>query len=172
MIPQAGDVLLTRSNDFIGWAIRKAEARRYGGDSGEAQFNHAALLVDSFGTIIEALSSGLQLGRVANYDKYVILRPPYPNDLERDFVVKHARERLLAGHKYGFLTIVSLALAYLTGTRLRFGMRGEDICSGFVSTEVELGDVFVGEDDPEWNSPADILQAATFGKWVWIEKHL
>jgi hypothetical protein len=62
---------------------------------------------------------------------------------------------------------VSLALAFVFQTRLRFGRVGEHICSGAVSHALARSGLDMGEDE-EWNSPADILHIAAAQRWAWV----
>ena len=68
----------------------------------------------------------------------------------KDCVAKHA--------KYGYLTILSIALSLLFGGRLGFGVDGQEICSGLVGRALErTGEVF--EEDPWHMMPADLAAA-------------
>jgi len=75
--------------------------------------------------------------------------------------------KAMLGDKYGFLEIVSEALAFFNGTKLRFGIEGQHICSGAVSDACQQGGIDMGDDD-EWNSPADVMKIALDQKWTWV----
>src|SRR4051812_39483936 len=66
--PQPGDFILTHNDSWTGWLIRLGQGLRYRGASRKyARWNHAALVVDSTGSIIEALGSGVCTGNLAKY---------------------------------------------------------------------------------------------------------
>jgi hypothetical protein len=164
---QPGDVGLTHGSGPVDWAIRFAEARRYGAKSPEARWNHAYMIVDSAGGLVEAQGRGVVRDTMdheyANAE-YVILRPPYPPGGADKAV---AAMEGMVGSKYGYVEIVSEALAFMTQTKLRFGVAGQHICSGAVSFAVDQGGVPMG-DDEEWNSPADVMHVALNQKWAWV----
>lgn len=161
--PDPGDVGLTHGSGLVDWAIRFAEARRYGRSSPQANWNHAFLIVDAEGGLIEAQGHGVvrnSLKAEYSHADYVIMRPPFPaGGADRAVAVMTA----MLGDHYGYLEIVCEGLAFLTQTRLRFAVAGEHICSGAVSRAVTVGGVDMG-DDEEWNSPADVMNVALKGK--------
>ena len=164
---EAGDVGLTRGKGFVDWAIRFAEARRYGGSSPEARWNHAFMIVDASGALVEAQGHGVvrdSLDHEYRKADYILLRPDYPSGGAAKAV---AAMEGMVGSRYGYLEIVSEALAFLTQTKLRFGVAGEHICSGAVSFAVDQGGVPMG-DDEEWNSPADVMHIAIQRGWAWV----
>jgi hypothetical protein len=163
---KSGDVGLSRGEDFVDWWIRFAEARRYGKQSREARWNHAFLVVDATGNLIQAEANGIVRGKLSEYagGSYTILRPPYPT--EGAIRAVHAMSQML-GERYNYLEIASLALALLTQTKLRFGIEGTQICSGSVSWALTVGGVDCGE-DPTYNTPADLMHAAEVHGWLLI----
>lgn len=164
---QPGDVGLAHGSGLADWAIRFAEARRYGTKSPEPRWNHAFMIVDAAGSLIEAQGRGMVRDTMdheyANTE-YVILRPPYPPAGAHRAV--GAMEGML-GSRYGYVEIASEAVAFMTQTKLRFGVAGQHICSGAVSFAVDQGGVPMG-DDEEWNSPADVMHVALSQKWAWV----
>ena len=59
--------------------------------------------------------------------------------------------------KYGFVTLASLALTMLTGSKLTFFVDGRYICSGFVARAMErTGTLF--DRDPVHITPADLAK--------------
>ena len=59
--------------------------------------------------------------------------------------------------KYGWLTIASIALTVLTGSKFTFFVDGEFICSGFVARAMErTGAIFTR--DPVHITPADLAK--------------
>ena len=76
-------------------------------------------------------------------------------DLDRDQVVEFAR--YCRDHQYGYLTIVSLTLSLATGSRLSFGVDGQEICSGLVARALErAGEIF--PEEPWHATPAGLAK--------------
>jgi uncharacterized protein YycO len=138
----------------VGQALRfRGKNRKY------AHWNHAALVVGAGGGIIEALgpSPGVVQQDISKYAprEYTIVRiRASPED--RDEAVGFARACL--GEKYGVLTIVSIAISLLTGTRFSFGFDGQKTCSGLVARALErTRAIFTKE--PSHIMPADLARA-------------
>lgn len=92
---------------------------------------------------------------------FIILRPAFPPGGADKAVAAMVG---MLGEKYGYIEIVSEALAFLTQTKLRFGVSGQQICSGAVSFALDQGGIPMGTDD-EWNSPADVMHIAEQQGW-------
>jgi len=144
--PRRGDFVLIHGSHWTSWLVQAGQAFRYRGDSRRYTYwNHAAIFSDDAGHIIEALGAGVVERHISVYDPadyhVVFLRMA---DLDRDQVVafaRHCREQ-----QYGYLTIASLALSLVTGSRLSFGMDGQEICSGLVARSLErAGEIFPEE---------------------------
>ena len=167
MTYEPGDVGLAHGSGFVDWAIRYAERRRYGSKSQEARWNHAFMIVDAFGALVEAQGRGVVRSSMAGeyaHGDVVVVRPPYPSGGAARAV---ATMEAMVGSHYGYLEIASEALAFLTQTKLRFGVAGQHICSGAVSYACDQGGVPMG-DDEEWNSPADVMHIALAQHWTWV----
>ena len=161
-----GDVGWIVQHDFASWWIRWAQQRKYGKHAPEARYNHCFLVVGTAGEIIEADPSGIALGNLSEYagTEMVLRTPPYaPGDAA--VAVAAAHELLDAGDRYGFLVMGSLAVAMLTGTKLRIGIKGTQVCSGAVSYEVTRANIDVGQDE-EYNTPADVMHVAGAQAWA------
>ena len=155
-----GDFILTHSSGIYGRLIRFGEAIRYWGqDKVFAHWSHAAIFVDDDGNIIEALGGGVQKRNISVYrgTEYVVVHLPLTTvPLDRDEAVKFAEYCL--NDKYGWLTIVSIALCLLTGAKLSFGVDGQQICSALVARCVErIGEIF-SEAEPWHLMPADLAK--------------
>jgi len=159
--PKPGDFALTRGHEWTGVMIRIGERLRYRGPNRRfAYWNHAALITDSNGGIIEALGSGVQAGNISKYTPidYQVVRLENVSDEDREHEVAFAKDCLARNQKYGYLTILSIALSLLFGGRLGFGIDGQEICSGLVGRALErTGEVFAEE--PWHMMPADLAQA-------------
>lgn len=164
---QPGDVGLAHGSGLVDWAIRFAEARRYGSKSQEARWNHAFLIIDENGGLIEAAGQGVRRDTMEKeyaHGDYVVLRPPF-GEGGADRAIATMTKML--SDKYGYLEIVCEALAFLTQTKLRFGFANQQICSGAVSYALDQGGIPMGEDE-EWNSPADVMHIAIQQQWRWV----
>src|SRR5437879_10079327 len=143
--PRRGDFVLTHGSQWTSRLIQAGQALRYyGGSRKYTYWNHAAICPDDAGHIIEALGAGVVERHISVYDPadyhVVFLRMA---DLDRDQVVEFAR--YCRDHQYGYLTIVSLTLSLATGSKLSFGVDGQEICSGLVARALERA----GERFPE-----------------------
>lgn len=162
MTPTAGDIGFASQPGFINWAIRFAQRRKYGKNSPAARWNHVFMVTDDVGGIIQANAAGVQRGRLSQYatTDYEVKRPPYESPRCAQIAVAAMTEQL--GDHYGFLTIASVALSLLTGTKLRFGISGQEICSGACADALTRADIDCGPDDA-FDTPADLYSLV---KWV------
>jgi hypothetical protein len=169
-----GDVGFASQPGFINWWIRLAQRRKYGKYSPCARWNHVFMVTDTSGGIIQAVSRGMVRGHVSDYagQDIEVRRPPYGPTWVRNgsqmggLTAAEAMEELWADHDhYGFLTIASVALALLTGTKLRFGIDGTEICSGAVAYALTRANIDVGQ-DCEFNTPADLFSYAIAQNWT------
>ncbi len=159
--PERGDFVLTRGHEWTSVMIRVGERLRYRGENRKFAFwNHAALFTDENGGIIEALGSGVKAGNISKYAPidYHVVRLDDVSDEDRQHEVAFAKDCVAKHDKYGYLTILSIALSLLFGGRLGFGIDGQEICSGLVGRALErTGEIF--EEDPWHMMPADFAQA-------------
>ena len=136
---QAGDFILTHGNDLYDKLIRFGQALRFvGGDRKYTYWNHAAIIVDEQGTLIEALSNGVSKTNISKYkpvEYHLVRLGTTADDFDRIEAVRFAQWSL--GEKYGWLTIMSIAIGLLTGGRFTFGYEGQVICSGLVARAME-----------------------------------
>lgn len=155
MSARPGDVILEHDGDFPDRLIQFGQAISAGPK--RSHWNHVMLgsCYDADGNllVIEATGSGVVEDRLlapGRGELQVVAVEPAET---RARAVIFARARL--GDKYGWGTIASIVLTILTGSRIRFGLRGAYICSGLVASALTFGGVEMG-DDPEWAWPADL----------------
>lgn len=155
-----GDFVLTHGSHWMNHLISFGQALRFrGADRKYAYWNHAALIVGANGDIIEALAAnpGVVQQNLSKYapGEYTVVRvTASPED--RGEAVDFARSCL--AEPYGALTVVSIALSLLTGTRFSFGFEGQTICSGLVARALErTRAIFKAE--PSHMMPADLAKA-------------
>jgi hypothetical protein len=144
--PQPGDFIVTHTGGFINWLIRWATFSRW---------NHAALVVDAEGTIIEALTRGLRKNNMSKYSaQELYLVQVDLSDEDRREVVAYGKAILKRHPAYGFMAIASIALKILTRSRLVFKLDGTLICSEFVANALARGGV-IWYKDTSLITPAD-----------------
>jgi hypothetical protein len=154
-----GDFLLTHGDSFFSRLIRFGEGLRiHGDDKVYAWFNHAALVTGTHGEIAEALGRGVVPGNASKYQSkdYVVVRTGADAEDVAEILafaqwVVHNRPR------YGWFTIMSLALTLLTGAKFTFFIDGEYICSGFVARAMERTGALFSR-DPVHITPADLAK--------------
>ncbi len=161
---QPGDVGWVSQKGWQDALIRWAQHRKYG-DSPAASFNHV-FLVTGPDEVIQANASGVAVGKLSAYgpaDQLTLRHPPYGELGANLTAVSAARE--LLGTKYGYWTIACEAISLLTGTRLRFGLEGTEICSGLVAYALTRANIDLGEDEL-FSTPADIFATAIQQAWA------
>ncbi len=155
-----GDFLLTHSSGIYGSLIRFGEAIRYWGkEKLFAHWSHAAIFVDEEGNIIEALGGGVQKRNIAVYrgTEYVVVHLPVTT-IAADRMEAVAFAEYCLNDKYGWFTIVNIALCLLTGAKIGFGVDGQQICSALVARCIErIGEIFT-EGEPWHLMPADLAK--------------
>ena len=156
--PEPGDFLLTHAHAWTSALIRFGESIRYRGPNRKfAYWSHAVAVVSDTGEIVEALGSGVQTGNISKYagTDYAYVRiQATPED--RAEMANFALEQARVHTKYGYLTLVSIALGLLTSGRLTFGLSGTEICSGLVARMLERG-TYIWVDPPSV-MPADLAR--------------
>lgn len=151
-----GDVILVAGHAFISKAISAVQRLEH--PARYADFTHAAYVLGGNGIIAESLEWGVELEDLRKYDDtaYVVIHQnPDRHDVLQmgEFVgsVLASPER----EGYGYLTILSILLTNLTGSKLTFGLATTQICSGFVASAlVRMGHIF--DKEPHFITPADL----------------
>ena len=154
--PEPGDLILTHNPYWTSRIIRFGQRLRYPAEA--AFYNHVAVAYDSRGTIVEALGGGVEKRHISAYEGtpyYVVKIGAGSGD--RRQVVNFLDAVLEARWRYGYLTILSVALTLLTGYSLVFARSGTAICSGLASEALtRCGEVF--EKPPAFMVPADLAR--------------
>lgn len=157
LAPDSGDFILTHGSAFLSRLIRFGEALRLRGAARRyAYWNHAALITDAGGSLIEATGNGVRRGNLSEYtpNDYYLVRIGASEE-DRSEVVAFGEWAADAHASYGWLTIVSVAASILTGCKLTFFIDGEFICSGLVARAQERTTALFGL-DPVHITPADL----------------
>lgn len=173
------DVLLHRGNSWTDTIIRWAQ-RVNGYPPAAAAVTHVAIVTDTthvssfsglphhprhdYGIIgsIEATHHGTRRRPVSvpltgGWE----LAPITASAADREHAVRFAESRL--GQRYGWVTILSIALHFLTGGRLALGLDGTEICSALVARALEHAGYELPF-DPANATPADIAMLLTPAK--------
>lgn len=157
--PQPGDFILTHGHSLSGKLIRLGQRLRFWGkDSQYAHWNHAALIVDKGGGLIEALGHGVLRTHISKYrprEYHLVRLGQTANRADRMEAVRFAEWCL--GEKYGWTTIVCIALGLITSGRFTFGFEGQQICSGLVARAMERTTA-IFDRNPEDIMPADLAK--------------
>ncbi|MEX1358062.1 MAG: hypothetical protein WD981_05510 [Gaiellaceae bacterium] len=154
---EPGDFLLTHGRAWTSRIIRFGQALRFRGEDAKyARWNHAAIVVDEQGDLVEALGAGVQKRHISVYDgtEYRLVR-----------ISASAADRRQAAafalwcldQPYAFVTIGSIALSLLTGAKFTFAFDGQQICSGLVARALERTDAIFNR-TPSHIMPADLAK--------------
>lgn len=137
-----GDFILThRRRRPMPALIALAQRRRFRGEArAYAHWSHAALIVDTDGTLVEAEGTGVRRSPIAKYreDEYHLVRLDGRLDDEQRSAAVAAAERWV-GDAFGYLVMFSLTVWLLTGLPLRLARRDHQICSGLVAHALAIG---------------------------------
>ena len=151
------DFILTHNNSWSSKLIHIGQKIRYHGeDSKYTYWNHAAFIIDTKGAIIEAVNSGVRKRNLREYKntEYHLVRIK-ANKKDRLEAVNFAKYAL--GEKYGYLTVISIAISFITGLKFSFGFDGQQICSGLVARSLERTTAVFGS-EPSHITPADLAK--------------
>jgi len=155
--PRPADFILLHTSNWSSNLIHLGQKLRYHGkDSKYTVWNHAAIIINTNGDIIQALNSGVRRGNLSEYkgtDYHLVrIKASREDRLEAVCFAEYA-----LGEKYGTLTIVSIALSFLTGLKFSFGFDGQQICSGLVARALERTKAIFGS-EPSHITPADLAK--------------
>jgi hypothetical protein len=158
--PEPGDLFLSHAR--AGWGsalIRVGQRLRYHGASRRyAWWNHAGAFLGSDGTIVEALGSGVQVRNISRYaaNDYAVVRiVADPHD--RAQMVRFYQHHADARTAYGYLTLVSIGITLVTGSKLVFARHATAICSGLCAAGLTRGDYLL-EQATVSTTPADLAR--------------
>jgi len=154
-----GDFILVSSKGILAKFIRFGQFIRYHGKMNPfSHWNHAAMVIDTDGTIVEAVGRGVIVSNISEY-----------KDVEYYYVTtklnKQSRDQAVAAcksfikDKYGWITIFSIAMELLTGIKIQLTNSNTMICSAVVAQSLWAGGV-VFDRNPYQMMPADL--AASF----------
>lgn len=160
-VVRPGDFILThRQRRPMPALITLAQRRRFRGAARPyAHWSHAALIVDTDGTLVEAEGTGVRRSPLDKYhgNEYHLVRM----DGRLDDDQRSAAARAAAGwvgDVFGYLVMLDLTVWLLTGLQLRWIRRDHQVCSGLVARALTIaGQRFAR--DPAFMLPADLAEA-------------
>lgn len=155
-----GDFILTHRHRLFAALITVAQRRRFRGpDARFAHWSHAALIVDSDGSLVEAETMGVTRSSIRKYrdDEFQVVRIGSDFTAEsRAAAVAYAEGQV--GQAFGYLDMVAAALHLLFGWPLRWVRRNHEICSSLVVKALQHGGRLL-DFDPPTTLPADLAKA-------------
>lgn len=122
----------------------------------KSEWNHAGLIVDEKGTVIEMYQGGIQKSQVdkEREDQILIVRLPL-NKRMRSAIKEYAAAMMNNKVKFGYLSLFSMALNKLTGWPVIIKMNGTMVCSEFVANALTRGGI-IWQQDTSLITPADL----------------
>ncbi|MGH3912835.1 MAG: hypothetical protein ACRDTC_05415 [Pseudonocardiaceae bacterium] len=155
----AGDFILVKGHGPRARLIEFCQKLRiHDADRKYVELMHAALIVDRDGTLIEAVGRGVIRTSLHKYTErdYEIYRIKASHE-DRMQVVTFARWMEKRRVSCGPLTVVSIALTLLTGSKLAFYKEGEFVCSGLVAAALERAGYIFGR-SARHTTPAELAR--------------
>ena len=153
---EPGDFILTKSSGILGKLIRTGQLIRFKGK--HAKWTHAALIVSKEGDLIEASGRGVVRSHISAYKKndyHLIRLGEMADEKDRQKMVNFAEWCLR--YEYGHLTIISISLCLITGSKFLFGMDNRIICSALVARALERTRL-IFDKNPSFIMPADLAK--------------
>jgi len=153
-----GDFILVSTNGILAKCIRTGQFLRYHGKLRDySHWNHAAIIVDTEGTVVEAAGRGVRYSNISEYKEteYYLVSTKL-NKQSRDQAVAAAKS--FVKDKYGWFTIISIMLQLITGIEFQFSFGNSVICSGVVAQSLWAGGI-IFDSNPYQMMPADLASA-------------
>jgi len=153
-----GDFILVSTSGILAKCIRTGQFLRYHGKLRDySHWNHAAIIVDTEGTVVEAAGRGVRYSNISEYKEteYYLVSTKL-NKQSRDQAVAAAKS--FVKDKYGWFTIISIMLQLITGIEFQFSFGNSVICSGVVAQSLWAGGI-IFDSNPYQMMPADLASA-------------
>jgi len=153
-----GQIVVIRTNGAAARFIQFGQWLRFHGKMRQfAKVNHAVIVTDNQGNIIEARPKATMKGNMSEYakDEYYVINPGYSSANAAQSIA--AAHTFLKGH-YGWFTIVGFALQTITGIKFQLSLGDSVVCSGLVAASLWAGGIFFNR-NPYYMMPADIAAA-------------
>lgn len=149
-----GDVFLTSGTRFVSRVIQLSQRLRLPAE--HAFWNHAGMVVDDDGYIIESLEWGPEIEHISKYRDVTraLIQPEY-HAHDRRQILDFLDSVRNAEWRYGYLQIGSVLFSLLTGSKLAFSHTGSYICSALVADALTRAGVTWGKPSA-FVTPGDI----------------
>lgn len=157
-----GNIILTMNahhwyspKGFLSAAIRFGQRLKFrGANAIFAKYNHAAIIINEQGDILEALAGGITESHISKYTskEYTLITTGLSTE---DVVEALAFANHFLNQDYGFLVIASNIFTLLTGMNLVVSWGQDMICSEFVARCMERGKA-IFDKPPSHMMPADL----------------
>jgi hypothetical protein len=154
---EPGDFILTHRQHPVSRLIRVAQKIR-GRERRYSYWSHAALIVASDGTLVEAESRGVIHSHLSDYTEveYHLVRLGDSADRrDREQLVAFAES--LVGQPFGFLDLFSVGVSLLTGAKVNVSYQSHLMCSALVARALERTSA-IFDDEPAHMLPADLAR--------------
>ena len=154
---EPGDFILTHRRTPVSRMLRLAQKIR-GRERKYSYWSHAAVIVDTDGSLVEAESKGVVRSPLSKYhpEEYHLVHLGDSAD-ERDRKQVAAFAESLVGQPFGYLDLVSVGLSLFTGAKLNVSYESHLMCSALVARALERTDV-IFNDEPAHMLPADLAR--------------
>ena len=154
---QPGDFILTHAHHPVSRMLRLAQKVR-GRERKYSYWSHAAVIVDTDGSLVEAESRGVIRSPLSKYEpeEYHLVDLGKSAD-ERDRKQVAAFAESLVGQPFGFLDMFSVGLSLFTGAKINVSYASHLMCSALVARALERTDA-IFQDEPSHMLPADLAR--------------
>jgi cell wall-associated NlpC family hydrolase len=155
-MPNVGDYFVVRTNGWAGWLIRIGTGSKW---------NHAGIYIGD-GKIVEARPVGVTISDLSKYNGMPIIWNTTVDNLTPD-VGQHIanRAKMFVGDRYGFWSILNIALKILFLGWFPNLKRAEDensvICSQLVAWSYSVGGIKVSKKQHALVTPKDLAYRVT-----------
>jgi|SRR5579884_9562 len=121
-----------------------------------SKWNHAALIIDTKGTVVEMTQKGIQKSQVKREQEEEIYLVRM-KDLNREKVVDYAQKALKDKPKFSHLGLLSIIFHQLFKSPIVIKHTNKMVCSEFVINALSHGGV-IWEKEPTLITPADLYK--------------
>jgi len=155
---QPGDFILVETGGIAAKTIRLGQLIRYHGRMKPfAKWNHAAIITDVDGTLIEARPTDVTRANISEYTNFSVYVVHTNLDEQSQKQTIAAAESFL-NDKYGWITILSIMVQLLTGIKVQISFGNSIICSALVAQSLWAAGV-IFSDNTYQMMPADLAAA-------------
>jgi hypothetical protein len=155
---RAGDIVLVHGNTVYSKFISFGQSLHFKGPNHYKYWTHVAVVVSDEGDIVEAIWPCVAKTHISKYDKIdhaVVSISKWATEDDRQKVVEFALH--CVGRHYNAAEIGSLGAYCISGTKFRFGIDNQLICSA-LGAEALCRTRIIFPEEPLWMFPAHHAQ--------------